>query len=151
MKIVKGDLIELAKNGEFDVIIHGCNCFCKMGAGIAKAIKIAFPAAYQADLETNKGDKTKLGRYSKATVETAFGKLTIVNAYTQFSWRGNGLKADYNAIRQALSRIKTDYSGKRIGFPLIGAGLAGGDWSVISEIIIEELMGEDFTLVEFSS
>ena len=32
---IKGDLIELAKKGEFDVITHGCNCFCTMGAGIA--------------------------------------------------------------------------------------------------------------------
>lgn len=32
---VNGDLITLAKQGEFDVIAHGCNCFCTMGAGIA--------------------------------------------------------------------------------------------------------------------
>lgn len=32
---IKGDLIELAKQGKFDVITHGCNCFCTMGAGIA--------------------------------------------------------------------------------------------------------------------
>jgi len=32
---IKGDLIELTKLGEFDVIAHGCNCFCTMGAGIA--------------------------------------------------------------------------------------------------------------------
>lgn len=34
-QIVKGDLIKLALKGEFDVITHGCNCFCTMGAGIA--------------------------------------------------------------------------------------------------------------------
>ena len=33
---------------------------------------------------------------------------------------------------------------------LIGAGLAGGDWKVISKIISEELQGEDYTLVEFA-
>ena len=32
---VDGDLIKLAKQGRFDVIVHGCNCFCQMGAGIA--------------------------------------------------------------------------------------------------------------------
>ena len=35
MNIVKGDLIKSAKEGQFDVIIHGCNCFNTMGAGIA--------------------------------------------------------------------------------------------------------------------
>jgi len=36
MKIIKGDLIELIKKGYFDVVIHGCNCFCTMGSGFAK-------------------------------------------------------------------------------------------------------------------
>jgi len=32
---IEGDLIKLAKQGEFDVITHGCNCHNIMGAGIA--------------------------------------------------------------------------------------------------------------------
>lgn len=39
---VNGDLIKLAKRGEFDVIGHGCNCFCTMGAGIAPQMAEAF-------------------------------------------------------------------------------------------------------------
>ncbi len=35
LNIINGDLIDLAKNGNFDVIIHGCNCFRTMGVGIA--------------------------------------------------------------------------------------------------------------------
>ena len=42
MKTIQGNLIHLAQNGEFDLIVHGCNCFCTMGAGIAKGIKAAF-------------------------------------------------------------------------------------------------------------
>ncbi len=45
MKIIKGDLIKLALDGKFDVIIHGCNCYCTMGAGFAKAIQAEFPEA----------------------------------------------------------------------------------------------------------
>ena len=37
--IVQGNLIALADAGQIDVLIHGCNCFCTMGAGIAKDIK----------------------------------------------------------------------------------------------------------------
>jgi len=39
---IKGNLITLAKKGEFDVIVHGCNCLNVMGAGIAKQIKKTF-------------------------------------------------------------------------------------------------------------
>ncbi len=47
--------------------------------------------------------------------------------------------------------IQKQYSGRRIGIPKIGAGLAGGDWARIAAIIEEELAGEDVTLVEFNS
>ncbi|MFT5618500.1 MAG: O-acetyl-ADP-ribose deacetylase (regulator of RNase III) [Arenicella sp.] len=150
MKTLVGNLIELAEQGEFEVIIHGCNCFCTMGAGIAKQIKIRFPEAYQADLKTLKGDKSKLGKISWAEVQTPNGKLIIANAYTQFDWRGKGNKADYDAIRQAFRKVKEQFLGKLIGYPAIGAGLAGGDWNIISKIIDAELQGENHTFVKFN-
>ena len=147
MKVIKGDLIELAKNGEFDVIIHGCNCFCTMGAGIAKSIKKAFPQALKADKETSKGCKKKLGSFSSVTLQHNNYEITVVNAYTQYDWRGRGNKADYAAIRQVMKNVAGQFSGKRIAYPLIGAGLAGGDWRQIAEIIDEELNGENHCLV----
>ena len=39
---IEGDLIKLAKEGAFDVITHGCNCFCTMGAGIAPQMAETF-------------------------------------------------------------------------------------------------------------
>ena len=149
MKKVKGDLIKLALKGEFDVIIHGCNCFCAMGAGIAKTIKLKFPEAYTADLATAKGAKEKLGTFSSAKVNTSYGDLIVVNAYTQFHWRGRGVKVDYEALREAFRKIKIEFSGLRIAYPAIGAGLAGGNWKTISTIIEEELVGEDHTFVEY--
>jgi len=150
MNIIQGDLLELAAIGDFDVIVHGCNCQNTMGAGIAKSIKQKFPAAYKADQQTPKGDRNKLGTISTATVECDGHELTIVNAYTQFNWRGRGIKADYDAIRAAFHAIKLQFSGKRIGYPRIGAGLAGGDWNVIAQIIDDELDAEHHTLVEYN-
>jgi len=150
MKKVKGDLIKLALKGEFDLIIHGCNCFCTMGAGIAKIIKQKFPEAYSADLKTKKGDKSKLGGISWVKVKTKNGDLIVVNGYTQYNFRGRGRKADYEAIREVFKEIKEIFSGLRIGYPAIGAGLAGGSWKVISQIIEEELVNENHTFVEYN-
>ncbi|NQT70072.1 MAG: macro domain-containing protein [Desulfobacteraceae bacterium] len=150
MQVVKGDLIKLALQKEFDVIIHGCNCQCAMGAGIAKAIKDTFPEAYEADLKTEKGSKDKLGTTSRAVVNRNEHETTIVNGYTQYHWTGPGVLADYDAIRAVMRHVKDKFSGKKIGYPKIGAGLAGGDWDVIAKIIDQELDGEDHTLVEFS-
>lgn len=149
MKIIRGDLLKYALDGAFDVIIHRCNCQCQMGKGIALSIKQQFPEAYKADLATAKGDPAKLGAFSSAQIERPQARFVIVNAYTQFHWRGAGVLADYEAIRNVLRAIRMQFSGQRIGYPRIGAGLAGGDWAVISAIIDEELRGEDHTLVEF--
>jgi len=149
MQTERGDLVQKAKAGEFDVIVHGCNCFCNMGAGIAKTIKQVFPAAYEADLNSVAGDKTKLGRYTVAQVEVQGRALAIINAYTQYEWKGTGFKADYDAIRQVFREVKRAFAGKRIGYPALGAGLAGGDWSVIASIIDEELAGENHVFIEW--
>lgn len=143
MNKVKGDLLKLFKEGKFDVICHGANCFCAMGSGIAAQIRRQFPEAFEADLKMPRGFRGKLGRYSAA--ETEYG--TIVNAYTQYDYWSEGRKCSYKAIRKCFAAIKRDFSGKRIGYPMIGAGLAGGDWNKISKIIDEELEGEDHTLV----
>ena len=149
MNIIQGDLLKLATEGRFDVNIHGCNCMCAMGAGIAKQIKAQFPEAYEADCETEKASRDKLGTISHAEVPRGDHTLTIVNGYTQYHWKGPDGRADYDAIREVMQAVKQQFAGQRIGYPKIGAGLAGGDWDVISKIIDEELTGEDHTLVEY--
>src|SRR4051812_7879208 len=150
MNVITGDLLRLALDGRFDVIVHGCNCQCAMGKGIALSIKNQFPEAYTADLATTKADRSKLGTFSSAKIERSPARFTVVNAYTQFHYRGQGVLADYGALRAAFAGIKRQFTGRRIGYPKIGAGLAHGDWETISRIIDEELVAEDHTLVEFA-
>ncbi|MFW2365793.1 MAG: phosphatase [Desulforhopalus sp.] len=147
MNIIEGDLIALALAGRFDVIVHGCNCFCTMGAGIARVVQDEFPEAYAADLVTVKGDRNKLGDYSFAEVKREQHEITIVNGYTQFHYQGDTVLVDYDAVEKLFTKIKQQFSGKRIGYPKIGAGLAGGDWDRISMIIDDKLAGEDHHLV----
>ena len=51
LKHTKGNLIDLAEAGEFNIIVHGCNCFETMGSGIAREIHDRYPAAFDADVE----------------------------------------------------------------------------------------------------
>ena len=147
MKTMIGNLIELAQEGRFEVIIHGCNCFCTMGAGIAKAIRDAFPEAYEADLATVSGDRSKLGTYSSAVIHRGDIEFCVINAYTQFNWRGRGVKVNYDAVSQVFGCIRQDFTYAKIAYPMIGAGLAGGHWPTIRDIIDAELGNADHTLV----
>ena len=143
IKTIKGNLIELAKQGEFDVICHGANCFCTMGAGIARQIRSSFPEAYRIDQQTKTGDYKKLGTCSFANCDN----IIVVNAYTQFGYASYGRNIDYDAVRSCMKWIAENHKDKKIGMPKIGAGLGGGDWNIIKEIIEEELNGIDVTIV----
>ena len=149
MKIINGDITLLANN--FDIIIHGCNCFNTMGAGVAKAIRKKFPLAYKTDCLTIKGDKSKLGTISYCRLNENNKELIIVNAYTQYHYwsKNNDILLDYNALRNAFKLIKKEFGlqNKKIAFPKIGAGLARGNWEKIEKIIKEELINENITLI----
>lgn len=151
MNAITGDLLALARTGRFDLIVHGCNCFCSMEAGIARTIAQRFPSAYQADRATARGDRAKLGTYSSARIESPRGDFVVVNAYTQFHYAGPGPQVDYLAIEQVMRRLAADFDGQRIGYPKLGAGLAGGDWPRIAVIIAEALVGQDHALVVLPS
>lgn len=145
-KVVYGDLVAMAKAGQFDVIGHGCNCHCNMGAGIAKTIRLTFPPAFRADEQTKKSDRSKMGGYSSAVI----GPLTVVNMYTQYDYTRTKVDIEYDALKKCLEKMAVEFHGKRIGLPLIGNGLAGGSWDVIKEVIGEALKGEDVTVVVFN-
>lgn len=146
IKYVDGDLLRDAD--QFDVIGHCCNCFCTMGSGIAPQIKDKFPEAFEVDCKTTKGDITKLGTIS-FTENTS---PIVVNLYGQYDYTGrrrNEMDLDYQALKSALQLMKDKYTGKRFGLPKLGAGLAGGDWTVIERIIQEVFAGEYVTIVNY--
>lgn len=151
MKRIKGNLLDYFDDNTFDVIIHGCNCFNTMGAGIAKQIKYRYPEVYEADKRTIKGDKLKLGNYSFYAWRTPIGNKFVINGYTQYHWQGR-YNVDYNAIQKLFTTLNDWFvlENKKIGIPKIGAGLAGGDWEKIEKIIIQTTPNLDITLVEYA-
>lgn len=152
MKTVKGDLLQMGMDNEFDIIMHGCNCFNVMGAGIAAQISTQFPDAKLADDETVRGDPGKLGTYTIGM----HGRLVILNCYTQYSTAkyGDMDVFEYTAFERVLSKIQYRFGKWRIGLPLIGMGLAGGDKTRIIPLIegfsrMVERQGGSVTLVEW--
>ena len=161
MKIIKGDLIKLAEQGKFDIIIQGCNCFHTQSSGLAKQLATKYPQVLEADKKTKYGDREKLGSYTSAYVEVDGNIFTVVNVYTQYKWSYGSDVFEYDAFQEFLNN-QVEFLGyynpsslrkKRIGFPQIGAGLAGGDWSRISKMIVkfsEDVASHaDVTVVEY--
>jgi O-acetyl-ADP-ribose deacetylase (regulator of RNase III) len=149
---IKGDLIQLAKAGQFDVIAHGCNCFCNMKAGIAPQMARAFGCnLYPMEDLSTIGDINKLGQIEYGTqLVTTETRLVIVNIYSQYIPNVALKPLDYEALTLGLRKINHTFEGKHIGLPQIGAGLAGGDWTRIKEIIQRELKDMKVTVVIYN-
>jgi O-acetyl-ADP-ribose deacetylase (regulator of RNase III) len=160
MQIIErsGDFIE----GTESLIIHGCNAQGMMGAGAAKAVRERLPFAYQAYREVYLMRGLRLGEVIWA-LNTGSDTLTmrsriVANAITQQDYGSEPkLYVDYDAVRAAMRAVDEfcvrsqasqqseefiDIAGLTpiytVGMPMIGAGLGGGSWSRIAEIITAE-------------
>ncbi len=160
LKTIQGDLVNLASQGKFDIIVHGCNCFNVMGGGIARVIRETWPEVYESDCKTKKGDIDKLGTFTYAPVND--DKLIVVNLYTQYGFHSEERPDvfEYAFFEIGLSEILNKFGPfHRFGFPLIGCGLAGGDEAIVKESLEDfadsvhsESRGKgSVTLVEFQS
>ena len=133
----KGDLL---KSGA-EILVHGCNCFCVMGAGVAQMIKHRWPRALEADKKfLTSGDHDKMGGYSASGTATSEDPL-IINLYTQYGFDRGDRQLDYDALMTGMELLAGDLvkldpdRALRVAMPMIGAGLAGGDWDIIELMI----------------
>lgn len=156
----QGDLLALAEEGKFDIIVHGCNCQNTMGSGIAKQVKDNYPDAfevdYQYDLLMKNTRYLKLGNFSKTKIFSK-SNFTIVNAYTQFHYLPRGVDHfEYASFAVILQKLEHFYGNYDFGFPYIGMGLAGGDSDRIFDMLEEfaslvEKKGGTATVVEYKA
>lgn len=146
---IKGDLFAT----DAQVIAHGCNTLGSMGAGVAKIIAAHYPEVLDPyrELCDRYRDRRRalLGQLQMlevTPVPAAPNVRHIANLFTQLDIGTHKRQVDYEAVRQALAALRdrlatSDFAAvTRIAMPRIGAGLAGGDWSVL-RAIIDEIFG----------
>jgi len=142
IEYINGNLLVLETQNCF--ILHGCNSKGSMGAGIAKQIKDQFPEVF----DVYKNDSRMMGTYT--SFHYMDRDLIFVNLITQDSYGRDSKKryVDYDAVKLSLVQFVRDLTKlseygyqfpKRIAFPRIGAGLGGGDWTIIEKIIDETI------------
>lgn len=152
IKIIKGDLVKSYLNNELDSYAHQCNCFCQMGRGIAPLLAKADSDVRRVDNNTKVGDKSKMGSFTRTT--DVRGALPLIyNVYGQYHWSKYKVSVnrntDYCALEMGLVKVREDlhrlqYEGTldrqmTLGLPLIGCGLAGGDWEGVVLPMIESV------------
>ena len=145
---VKGDLFGYLRQG--DVMVHGCNAQGVMGSGIALAVKNIYPGAYEAYRKAHETKGLKLG--SIIPYYDVTDMVWVINGITQNRYGRDGSRfVSYDAVTEVFSNtrsyIEQQPGFKRLFFPLIGAGLGGGNWRIIQTIIEEVFDGSDIPLI----
>lgn len=146
-KISFGDILSVKENA---IIVHGCNNHGVMGSGIAKQIRAEYPGVY----DTYTDNLAALSRTNKNPMGKVFwhlgnNQLLIANAITQDGFGKDGRKyVSYKAIAECFVEVAIIAEQEKlpVHYPLIGAGLGGGDWAIIADII--ESVFESFPTVE---
>ncbi len=167
---VQGDLIMLAQRGVFDVIAHGCNCFCRQKSGLAPQMVAAFGTdKFRGESLGQYGDINKLGTIDSQYKFLKEGEndktlkgvgVYVVNCYTQYKikqfseieyeYTTKDPPFDYEAFTLCMRKINDKFSGLHLGLPQIGSKLAGGDWNRIRAIIQKETTACDVTVVVYN-
>lgn len=138
---ITGDLLESPHR----LILHGCNAQGVMGSGVAKAIRAKYPIAYKTYRKKYEDDGLVLGEVIYAPIYAAwpaanpFDNSWIANGISQeYYGRTGGPFVDYKAINSIMTNVNSfahDYGIDEVAMPLIGAGLGGGSWKIISNEI----------------
>lgn len=149
IKIIDGNLLE----ADVNFIIHSCNCQGIMGGGIARQIAQKWPRVAKVDRDDDRTPEQKLGKYTECDVLRDGKFITVINLYGQLNISTSKRMTNYNALANGLERIKNDFTlkGQKIGFPyLIGCGLGGGNWTIVSTIIDEYMKDYDYAFYRYT-
>ena len=128
-------------------MIHGCNAQGRMGSGVAALIRSRYPKAYEDYHHCYMDKGLSLGEL----IISINDPHVVINAITQefFGYDGK-LYLSYDALTTAFATLDDmawaaehdEEFASRLGgnitavaLPLIGCGLAGGQWSIVSNII----------------
>lgn len=125
-----GDIL----NTDTKYIAHCVNAQGKMASGVARAIRNRYPKAYSDYMEVFHNSGLPLGKVI-ASVNKPHTVLHIVGQQT-YGYDGRTY-VNYRALRRGIRTINKNFN-EPVSFPLIGCGLAGGDWSIVRSIIEEE-------------
>ncbi len=119
-------------------IAHGCNCSGGFGSGFAKAVAERYPSVKMGYLYRYNTCGWRLGFVQILGVGDGSGR-EVANCATQqrYGRPDEGPYVSYEAVRQVIKELVRSWP-DGFAMPKVGAGLAGGNWDIISKIIEEE-------------
>jgi len=135
MKIIKQDILSVTSG----IIVQSINCIGGMG-GLAGAIARKYPVVKETYLKVldRVNIKHRFTFLGQVLYVDASDSLTFANVFGQWHTSGSERMTDYAAIAAGLKTIAENNADAKqpVYIPyLLGCGLGGGDWNLVSEMI----------------
>jgi O-acetyl-ADP-ribose deacetylase (regulator of RNase III) len=147
---VTGDATQPRGDGP-KIIVHVCNDVGGWGRGFVVAVSRRWPEPERAYREWHRdGAGFALGATQFVAVSPG---LWVANLIGQHGLRRSGGRPPirYDAVRAGLAEVaaKAAELGASVHMPRIGAGLAGGSWPEIEQIINDEVTTRDIPVTVY--
>lgn len=154
LKIINGNILTPNTEERGVIVCHQVNCKGVMGAGLARQVKELHPDVFE--LYKDKCIQIAAGigglgdvQFCSAVADVGY---LVANVFGQYGYGHGKQYTDYAALRKAFERITMGFPTYTIRIPyMMGCGLGGGDWAVVSQIIEETLVekGVDVEIWDF--
>ena len=153
IKYIDGDATNPIGEGN-KLIIHCCNNIGLWGAGFVIALSKKWKLPEVQYRKWSKGylssPKFELGNVQFVKVGDGLVVGNMIGQHGVGRKNGN-TPIRYSAIEKCLKEVKVvaEKHNASIHCPRFGAGLAGGDWSIIEQLLIDNLSSNDIPVIVY--
>jgi O-acetyl-ADP-ribose deacetylase (regulator of RNase III) len=139
-----GDALDTSEASGPVIIAHICNDKGACGAGFVLAVSAKYRRAellYRAWSQGRRRPADPVFRLGQTQFAEVSQSPDVIIANMIGQTLGGPAPIRYAALQDCLRRVRTEAQarGATVQMPRIGAGLAGGDWNRIAQLITEEL------------
>lgn len=143
IQYVAGDATQPQGDGP-KVIVHCCNDQGAWGKGFVLALSQRWPEPERQYRAWSAGGRAQPFALGEVQFVPVTSDLWVANLIGQHGIRRQGGQPPirYEALRAGFQRVASfaREHGASAHMPRLGAGLAGGDWTIISQLLEEELI-----------
>ena len=143
IEYINGDILII----ESDIIAHQVNCMGKFAKGLALQIRKKYKEVYTEYMNLYNSIDNKSELMGECQIIKTYDGKYVANIFSQYNFYPKGVRhTDYDALEQSLKFLKFWMKGNKIktcGIPLIGCGLAGGDWDGVVHPMLKDIFEKD--------
>ena len=142
IQFVTGNLLD----AHVEALVNTVNTVGVMGKGIALQFKSRFPNNYKIYRDACKNDTFKTGQILSVKDGDLMSQKYVLNFPTKAHWKSPSkieyIQTGLTALKEEILKLEI----KSIAIPPLGCGNGGLDWTIVKQIMLDELKDLDIEI-----